>query len=89
MTEKAVAALLGVSEGTVSRWEAGDRVLKSEYVVALADHYGCTTDFILGRAPAPQGYYDEAAALAQALTQLAGDLKSGRLPVPGQGRSGD
>ena len=43
------AELLGISQPTLSAWETGNKALSVEGVEKMADLYGVTTDFLLGR----------------------------------------
>ncbi len=49
LTQKAVGEILGVSQRTYSNYEVGDRDMSPEILVKLADFYGVTVDYILGR----------------------------------------
>ena len=44
-----VAKDLGVSQGTVSNWDMERKLPSIETLVTLADYYGVTTDYLLGR----------------------------------------
>ena len=48
------AALLGVSQPTLSAWEGGRKSPTVDNLLAMAELYGVTTDYLLGRAEAPQ-----------------------------------
>jgi len=43
------AELLGISQPTLSAWETGNKASSVEGVEKMADLYGVTTDFLLGR----------------------------------------
>lgn len=43
------AELLGISQSTLSAWETGNKAPSVEGVEKMADLYGVTTDFLLGR----------------------------------------
>ena len=43
------AELLGISQPTLSAWETGNKVPSVEGLEKMADLYGVTTDFLLGR----------------------------------------
>lgn len=43
------AKLLGISQPTLSAWETGNKAPSVEGVEKMADLYGVTTDFLLGR----------------------------------------
>ena len=48
-----VAALLGIRQTVYSRYEWGYQNLPLEHLLALADYYGVSTDYILGRTNDP------------------------------------
>lgn len=49
-----VAALLGIRQTVYSRYELGYQNLPLEHLLALADYYGVSTDYILGRTDNPK-----------------------------------
>ena len=49
-----VAALLGIRQTVYSRYERGYQNLPLELLLALADYYGVSTDYILGRTDNPK-----------------------------------
>ena len=48
-----VDALLGIRQTVYSRYERGSQNLPLEHLLALADYYGVSTDYILGRTNDP------------------------------------
>lgn len=48
-TLEALANALGVSRGTVSRWESGIRIPELESLWKLADFYNLSLDELVGR----------------------------------------
>lgn len=52
-TQKEVALTLKVSVQAVSYWEVGERKPSYPILLKLADLYGTTTDYLLGREKAP------------------------------------
>ena len=50
LTQEALARALSVSNKTVSKWENGISMPDLDMLLALADHFGVSTDFLLGRA---------------------------------------
>lgn len=48
------AALLGVSQPTLSAWEGGRKSPTIDNLLAMAELYGVTTDYLLGRNEVPQ-----------------------------------
>jgi transcriptional regulator with XRE-family HTH domain len=49
MTQAEIAAVLGIQQTVYSRYERGYQNIPIEYLLALADYYGVSTDYILGR----------------------------------------
>ena len=45
----AAAKMLGVSQPTLSSWEAGRKSPTIDNLAKMADLYGVTTDYLLGR----------------------------------------
>ncbi len=48
----------GISYNTYQNYEAGKRMPPAETLIILADFYGVTTDYLLGREPAPNPFAD-------------------------------
>lgn len=53
VTQDAVAKAIGVTRAAYSHFENGRNEPDNEKIVALADYYGVTTDYLLGR-PEPK-----------------------------------
>ncbi len=49
MTQEELANQLGVSLSTVHCYEHGKRKLSDDMLVKLANLFGCSTDYLLGR----------------------------------------
>lgn len=49
LSQREVAGRLKVNINTVSRWEKGTQKIQIDSLILLADLYGVTTDFLLGR----------------------------------------
>ena len=49
MKQKEVAAILGIDQRVYSNYEMGKREIPLHHLVALADFYHVTTDYLLGR----------------------------------------
>ena len=47
--EEDLAEMLGVSNAAVAMWESGKNRISTGYLERLADIFGVTTDYILGR----------------------------------------
>lgn len=50
------AELLGISQPTLSAWETGNKTPSVEGVEKMADLYGVTTDFLLGRTDSERSF---------------------------------
>ena len=60
------AELLGISQPTLSAWETGNKVPSVEGLKKMADLYGVTTDFLLGRSESGH-YFDDMTVLNKKL----------------------
>ncbi len=49
-----VAEILGIQQTVYSRYERGYQTIPVEHLLALADFYGVSTDYILGRTNDPR-----------------------------------
>ncbi len=49
LKQKEIAAVLGIDQRVYSNYETGKREIPTRFVVALADYYNTSTDYILGR----------------------------------------
>ena len=47
--QKEIAALLGIDQRTYSNYETGKREIPVRLLIVLADYYGTTIDYIVGR----------------------------------------
>ena len=48
-TQKELAAMLGMSQTGYSKYETGENDIPTSILLKLADIYGTTTDYLLGR----------------------------------------
>ncbi len=53
LTQNQVGEILGVNQRTYSNYEIGIRSLSAEVLIKLADYYGVSVDYILGRTDQP------------------------------------
>ncbi len=73
LTQKQVAADLGISPAVLSHYEKGIRECKLDFLVSVADYFEVSCDYLLGRtsepggigAPSPAPRKEEGAALRQ------------------------
>ncbi len=49
LTQKQLSEILHCSQQVYSNYELGQRDIPTQVLIALADFYGTTTDYILGR----------------------------------------
>lgn len=47
--QKEIAAYLGIDQRVYSNYETGKREIPTHLLTLLADYYGTSTDYILGR----------------------------------------
>lgn len=55
LSQKYVALTLGIAAPSVANWERGKTNPSHENIVKLADLYGVSTDYLLGRTEDPRG----------------------------------
>ena len=53
MTQRELAAVLGMSQPQYNRYEQGYRDIPTDILIRLADLYNTSTDFLLGRTDDP------------------------------------
>ncbi len=49
LSQRALADRILCSQTSVDYWEKGTAEPKAHFIIALADCFGCTTDYLLGR----------------------------------------
>ena len=49
LTQKQIAQMLGMSQTGYSKYETGENDIPTAVLLKLADFYGTTTDYLLGR----------------------------------------
>ena len=47
LSQKEMGTILAVSQDTISLWEKGKSVPTAEYLIAIAQHFQVTTDYLL------------------------------------------
>ena len=52
--QREIAAILNVSQNTYSQYETGVISLTAEVLIKLADFYGVSIDYLLGRTDKPE-----------------------------------
>lgn len=56
LKQKEIAQLLDIDQRVYSNYETGKQTLPVRYLLQLADYYGTSTDYILGRTDNPVPY---------------------------------
>lgn len=54
LTQKQMAAEIGVSEILWRKYEAGDRTPTFEGLIAIADYFDVSVDYLVGRSDVPE-----------------------------------
>lgn len=49
LTQQELADVLHISQRSYSHYENGSRKLPLDILIAIADYYGCSVDYLLGR----------------------------------------
>ncbi len=49
MVQKEIAAVLGIDQRVYSTYETGKRDIPIQHLIILADYYGVSIDYIVGR----------------------------------------
>lgn len=52
LTQKDLADKIGVTPNTIVRWEANPEGIPGAALIAMADLFGCSTDYLLERSAA-------------------------------------
>ena len=71
-----VALDIGLSKAAVTRWKQTESTPNSDVLVKLADYFGCSTDYLLGRSFSPSELSQEALELASRWDKLDNDGKA-------------
>ncbi|MGN1014397.1 MAG: helix-turn-helix domain-containing protein [Butyricicoccus sp.] len=53
LSQRQIAAFLGIQQTVYSRYERGFQTIPLEHLVKLADHYQVSVDYLLGRTQNP------------------------------------
>lgn len=54
LTQSEIAAVLGTSQTMYARYERGANELPIHHLLTLADYYGVSTDYLLGKSDTPE-----------------------------------
>lgn len=53
LTQKQLAEILNMSQTGYSKYETGENDIPTQILISLADYYGTTVDYLLGRTNKP------------------------------------
>ena len=56
LSQREIARYLNIKQNTYSRYETGERGIPLEIIDRLADYYGTSVDFLLGRTDERRSY---------------------------------
>lgn len=56
LSQKQVAQMLGMSQTGYSKYETGENDIPTQVLIKLADFYGTSVDYLLGRCDTPVPY---------------------------------
>ena len=56
MTQKQIAQMLGMSQTGYSKYETGENDIPTQILIKLADFYGVSVDYLLGRTSVKKPY---------------------------------
>ena len=56
LTQKEIAALLGIDQRVYSNYETGKRTIPLECIMKLADYYNVSIDYLVGRTSCAEPY---------------------------------
>lgn len=49
ISQERLAEATGLSQSAIAAWEVGKNVINANAIISLADYFGVTTDYLLGR----------------------------------------
>ena len=84
LSQKEIAEVLGTRQTYYSRYETGEHEVPTRVLDKLADYYGVSVDYILGRTESTQGV--DALSRPVTLERTAGRLLSEILALSEKGR---
>ena len=77
LTQKQVAEFIGITQNAYSYWESGRNKIDNESLERLADFFGVSVDYLLGRESAAEGKEEFDPEVLKYIEELQGrdDLK--------------
>ena len=75
MNQEDLAAILNISRSTLANWEAGNRRIDIETLVVIADYFGVSCDYLLGRTKHKYNFSLENEKNVEAIMDLYETLK--------------
>lgn len=75
MKQEDLAAILNISRSALANWEAGNRRVDIETLVVIADYFGVSCDYLLGRTKHKYNFSLENEKNVEAIMDLYETLK--------------
>lgn len=75
MNQEQLATVLNVSRSTLANWEVGNRSIDVETLVVIADYFGVSCDYLLGRTKYKYNFALENAKNVDAIMSIYESLK--------------
>lgn len=75
MNQEDLAAILNISRSALANWESGNRRIDIETVVIIADFFGVSCDYLLGRTKHKYNFALENENNVDAIMDIYGTLK--------------
>lgn len=75
MNQEDLAAILNISRSALANWEAGNRRVDIETLVVIADYFGVSCDYLLGRTKHKYNFSLENEKNVEAIMDLYETLK--------------
>lgn len=76
MKQEDLAAILNISRSALANWEAGNRRVDIETLVVIADYFGVSCDYLLGRTKHKYNFSLENEKNVEAIMDLYETLKN-------------
>ncbi|MBQ8134861.1 MAG: helix-turn-helix transcriptional regulator [Clostridia bacterium] len=74
LTQEDIAKILNTTKQTYGRYEKGKRKLSIEDLIKIADFYGVSTDYILGRTDNPEINTEKPTDIIKSITKIKNQI---------------
>ena len=75
MNQEDLAAILNISRSTLANWESGNRRIDIETLVVIANYFGVSCDYLLGRTKHKYNFALENQKNVEAIMEIYESLK--------------